>query len=189
MASPLSSASETQLAASLRGDSSAVKTFFATENAALKQHKVPPLYSRARLWARMTNFICDWCVLFSIYPPVFFVALFRVVWLVSFSNRTHVRGTHFALALCRIRSRGRSRNGCQRKKRLLGTKKKAVGWKEQPISIEYAVRAGALSSLLVFLIGPLGFLFFHHRKLDFLLHVVDAINDNAHFVADGVGLL
>jgi hypothetical protein len=38
------------------------------------------------------------------------------------------------------------------------------------------------------LFSPLG-LVFQHGKLDFLLHVVNAVNDHANFVADGVGLL
>lgn len=46
----------------------------------------------------------------------------------------------------------------------------------------------ALSALLVALPGPFG-LVFHHGELDFLLHVVNAVNDHADFVADGVALL
>src|SRR6185437_5583444 len=90
--------------------------------------------------------------------------------LVSFSNRTHVRGT--------------------RKKRLLiGTTKKG-SWLESTtsLSIECTARAGALSSLLGALFAAFG-LFFHHGELDFALHVVNAVNDNANFVADGVCLL
>jgi hypothetical protein len=49
-------------------------------------------------------------------------------------------------------------------------------------------RAGALSSLLMPLFGALG-LVFQHGELDFPLHVVDAINDHANFVADGIRFL
>jgi len=76
------------------------------------------------------------------------------------------------------------------KKRLPGNKEKG-SWLERTtfLSIECVARAGALSSLLVALFRPLGLLLFHHRELDFPLHVVNAVNDDANFVADGVGLL
>jgi hypothetical protein len=51
-----------------------------------------------------------------------------------------------------------------------------------------AARAGALSSLLVALFAAFG-LVLQHGELDFLLHVVNAVNDYANFVADGIGLL
>jgi len=44
------------------------------------------------------------------------------------------------------------------------------------------------SLLLVSLFGALGFVF-HYSKLNLTLHVVNAVNDDANFVADGVGFL
>ena len=49
------------------------------------------------------------------------------------------------------------------------------------------VRAGALSSLLVALVGPLG-LVFQYGELDLALQVVNAVHQDADAVADGVGL-
>lgn len=65
-------------------------------------------------------------------------------------------------------------------------KKQLAGKKKTYFSEEGA--AGALSSLLVPLLCPPGFVF-HYGELDFLLHVVNAINDHTSFVPDGVGLL
>jgi hypothetical protein len=53
--------------------------------------------------------------------------IFGSGWLVSFSNRTQVAVPISLLALSRIRSRGRERNGYQRKKRFIG-KKETVEW-------------------------------------------------------------
>ena len=53
---------------------------------------------------------------------------------------------------------------------------------------ECAARAGALSAFLVPLFRPLWFVF-QHGELDFALHVVNAVNDHADFVADGVRFL
>src|SRR6185437_8304240 len=79
--------------------------------------------------------------------------------------------------------------GHPRKKRLLGNNEKG-SWLERTtsLSIECTARAGALSSLLGALFAAFG-LFFHHGELDFALHVVNAVNDNANFVADVVCLL
>ena len=73
--------------------------------------------------------------------------------------------------------------------------KEAVDWEQRTelaerttSSRECATGAGALSSLLVAFFAAFG-LFFHYGELDFPLHVVNAVNDHANFVADGVGLL
>ena len=96
---------------------------------------------------------------------------------------------------------GTKESGClshpeQRRKRdweykeaVIGTKEESSGWREDSFSFD-RVRGsgGALSSLLMPLFCPLGFVF-HHGKLDFLLHMVNAVNDYTNFIADGVGLL
>lgn len=53
-----------------------------------------------------------------------------------------------------------------------------------------AMRGKLSPPLLLFgtIVGPFGFVF-HYGELDFLLHVVNAVNDHAHFVADGVSFL
>src|SRR5229473_4568344 len=53
-----------------------------------------------------------------------------------------------------------------------------------------AIRVSGHSSplLLRSLVGALGFVF-QHGELDFLLYVINAVNDHAHTVADGISLL
>src|SRR5690242_18540590 len=86
-------------------------------------------------------------------------------------------------------TKGKSEMGTQRSG-LIGNKEKG-SWLERTtsLSIECAGQAGALSPLLLVpLVGALGFVF-QHGELDLPLHVVNAVNDHANFVADGVGLL
>jgi hypothetical protein len=73
--------------------------------------------------------------------PYFLWRFFGFVWLVSFSNRTHVwvpisLSPLVAFAPASESEMGtKERSGCLgEKKRLIGKKEKTVGWKEQPLS-------------------------------------------------------
>ena len=108
-----------------------------------------PMKKALACGVRDDDFILRMVCLFPICSSVFFVALFRVCVLVLFQSYPCV-GTHFALALSRIRSRGRSRNGYRSeeavdrdKKRWWGTKKKHLAGKNKTsLSMECAARDG-----------------------------------------------